>query len=212
MINRVRACFCLPNIIDEDHLRILLQNLERFGINRNGTLDYYKNLWSEQKLIWNISDKSWEASILQLTSEKKPYSTFSFNLDASYFIPDGKITYFPDNDPLFINYKNILVYILIQITPLIGEIDFDADLICSELSQEYPYKIASWGNYFSFNMMSNIEFNYIKSLTDICDEIIPIESYGYLTFIHPMDANRAWSNKHEKLEKIIRDNINLLIP
>jgi hypothetical protein len=208
MSNNIRACFCLPEILQETHLRKLLSEIKVLNCIPIGEQIYNEGYWIEQKLNWTFGGESWAASFIQINYRSNSYSTFTFDLDAESFLPKGRIAYHPGIDPKFAQYKNLLIQIIQLIYPRFGEIDYEADLICSELGDQYPYNIASWGNYFPSFWINGLDLEVKNKLFDIVDEIIPIDNLGFITFIHPMEANRAWSNRHKRLEDIIKKHKN----
>jgi hypothetical protein len=207
MSNYIRACFCLPEVLQESHLKELLSQIKVFECVSNDEPTFNEGYWLEQKLLLNTSSGNWEARFLQIYFGVDKYSTLFFDVDENIFLPGRKNAYSPDQDPVYIQYKFILRQIVQSIKPKIGEIDYDADLICALLGNQYPYSIASWGNYFSSEWINLLSPESRNRLFDNVDEVIPIENIGFITFIHPMEANRAWSIRHKMLEEIIRENM-----
>jgi hypothetical protein len=207
MSNYIRACFCLPEPLQESQLKELLNQIKAFECVPTDEPYFNEGYWIDQKLLWNTSNGSWKAGFIQVYFGINQYSTFFFDVDEKLFLPGRKIAYSPGQDPIFIQYKNILSQIIRSINPKIGEIDYDADLICALLGNQYPYSIASWGNYFSSKWLNLLSLEIRNNLFDIVDEAIPVDDMGFITFIHPMEFNRAWSNRHKKLEEIIRGNM-----
>jgi hypothetical protein len=208
MCNYIRACFCLPKLLQESQLQELLMLIKVFECVSIDKPTINEDYWVEQKLMLNTSVGRWNARFLQVYFGINKFSTFFFDVDENIFLPGRQIAYSPNQDAIFVQYKHILGQIIRGINPIIGEIDYDADLICALLGNKYPYSIASWGNYFSSKWLILLSPESIGELLDIVDEVIPIDDMGVLTFIHPMQANRAWSNRHKKVEEIIRENMN----
>jgi hypothetical protein len=90
------------------------------------------------------------------------------------------------------------------VDPEIGIIDYEAELLCSEL---HTTPLADWGNYFPKRFLKLLSSKERKLLPQVVDEFLQIDNLGVLTFIHPLMANQAWSDRHAKLDKLISPHL-----
>lgn len=201
MVNFIRACFCLNQNLDFIVLNKLLEVLAQHDCHAIGSTETNFGVWVEQKMEWTIRNKPQKARLFQLSQNHGGYSLVSFDIDEFLLLPESKISYRPDSDPLFAAYKTIIVDLIKQLKPRIGLIDYEADLLCTEIPS---ITLASWGNFFPYDFLKLWSLDERNMLTQLVDELIPIDEFGLLTFIHPLLANQAWSERHEQLERIIR--------
>lgn len=205
-INSITACFCLQNPFQEDQLSDLLKKTAKFGVQNEGTLQKNEGVWFEQELSYIFNEKHWKSRFRQIYLHgQQHYSTFSLDLDSNFFLPENALSYVPDKDEKFLYYIKLVSEIIIGIKPLIGEIDFEADLICSDLAAGFHDPIASWGNFFSIDWINSLHSEIRNEIMSTVDDLYEIKDIGILTFIHPLTANRQWNSRHEKLNRIIRN-------
>jgi len=202
--NSVTACFSLQDHLGENELQGMLDRIEIFGCKPVGKPICNEEIWVEQELEWSLSGIKYAARFRQAYFRNADCSIFTFALDSAIFLPRDKIVYSPIGDPKFLIFKDILSQLIIDLKPTIGVIDYEADLICSELKTEFKGTIASWGNYFPIKWIDSLTNDVKQNLLSAVDETLAIPNIGLLTFIHPLKANQAWGCKHERLEDIIR--------
>jgi len=198
--NSVTACFSLAEPSTEFQLQRILERIKLLGCVPIDKTVYNEGMWIEQKLYWGLLDIKWAARLRQIYFRNKNCITFSFDVDSNVFLPGANILYSPSGDPKFLHYKNLLSALIMELKPNIGEIDYDADLICSESIT------ACWGNYFPFKWINGLDDEVKGSLLRVVDEAFEIDGIGTLTFIHPLKFNQAWSSRHEQLDEIIKSH------
>jgi hypothetical protein len=200
MPNYIRACFCVKEAVSDTKLQDLLRvlsNHQCYPINTPQSLAESGVV----NLTWRISNKILETRILHIWHKTTSQGMCSFDIEDSSFLQGGSINYNPGKDELFTVYKILLIDIIRQIDPVIGVIDYEADLLCSESDNS---ALASWGNYFSAGWLNQWDSEAKKRLLQITDEFISIDTIGSLTFIHPLAANQAWTRRHKELEELIK--------
>lgn len=201
MANYIRACFCIDQYLDLSGLHKLLELLSHYDCYPIGSPRMNIDRWMDQKLEWNIQNEPQKARLFQLSSANDGLSLISFDIDEFLLLPERKISYEANQDPLFAVYKLIIIDLIKHLMPNIGMIDYDADLLCNEIS---TMSLAAWGNFFSYDYLNSWKPEERTLLTQLVDEFISIDEFGILTFIHPLMANQAWSERHEHLERLIR--------
>lgn len=206
MPNFIRACFCINRLLDHQDLEILLEIMSKRECYALGEPQLLRCSWINQKLEWKKKDTFIEARLFQFSIPEMENPLFSFDVDEISFLPAGDISYEPHQDPLYIEYKILLINLIEQIKPIIGVIDYEADPLCGEISKSREI-IAAWGNFFPFTTLVNWSLEDDNLLREIVDELIPIHDLGYLTFIHPLMVNQAWSNRHKQLEILIKSHL-----
>lgn len=203
-LNSVIACFSLPEPLDEFQLQRMLEQIKLLGFKPIGRSTYNEGIWTEQRLLWSLLGTNWAARFRQVNFQSEDCTTFALDLDSNIFLPGSQIFYSPNGDPKFLHYRNLLAQLLTYLNPIIGKIDYDADLICSESKTGVKSTIASWGNFFPLKWLNSLDDEVRTNLVNVVDEYLEVNCLGILTFIHPLKSNQAWSSKHERLDKIIR--------
>jgi hypothetical protein len=206
--NNIRACFCIPEPLNEAQLGNLLNYLSAHNCEISDRPYFNEGNWIAQELHWNILGKTWDASLGQIVFGDNEFSTLSFNVDGDFFLPGAKTSYSPMGDPKFALYKDLLIQIIKLTNPFIGEFDYEADLIYAQLVNNPSTTIASWGNFIPSSWTEKLNSKTQSLLLDTVDEAIFVEDRGLITFIHPMAANRAWGHRHEILDKILKGVFN----
>lgn len=202
--NSITACFSLPEPLTKFQLQRMLERFKLLGCVPVGQPIYNEEIWTKQELYWGLFDVKWTARFRQVHFRNASCTTFAFDLDSNFFLPGANTLYSPNGDPKFLHYKNILSQLIMELKPSIGEIDYEADLICSELTTRFQNTIACWGNYFPSKWLNSLDDEVKGNLSRVVDETHEINGIGTLTFIHPLKANQAWSPRHEQLDRIIR--------
>jgi hypothetical protein len=202
--NSVTACFSLPEPLNEIELQGMLERIKLLGCQPVGKPINNEDIWIAQESYWCLFDIKYAARFRQVHFRNAGCTTFAFDLVSNYFLPVDKTLYSPNGDPKFFYYKELLVQLLSDLNPKIGVIDFDADLICSELKTGFQGTIASWGNYFPLQWINSLPDEVKRNLLSVVDESLEVNGMGLLTFIHPLKANQGWGSKHEQLDEIIK--------
>jgi hypothetical protein len=196
--NYIRACFCINSYKEIQHLHNLLEILEKFDCLPIGPPIMDSGIWMEQNLVWNSGKRRENARLLQIIFPNNK-TTLSLDIEEETFLGRG-IKFCPENnDPVFHKYKNMIVGFVKELKPKIGQIDFEADLICDDF---YANTIASWGNFLPTELVEYMNKRKIE-VDHLFDEVIDIDDLGLLTFIHPLMFNSKWSLRHEQLEDVI---------
>lgn len=183
MMNYVRACFCIDDVLDFKDLGklgMILRNHKCYLVNPPIITS---GKWIQQSMAWKILNREWSVRLFQISLKPGTQAMVSFDVDNLAFLPEQKISYFPDDDPLFGAYKDLIRDFIMEIKPFIGVIDYDADLLCGELSRN---SFTSWGNYLSNKLLDDWDTDEVKLIPRLVDEYIPIEKMGILTFNHPL--------------------------
>jgi len=200
----IRACFCVDRFLDQNVRTDLIEILSPHRCNVLGLPLINLGKWIDQKMIWNTENDLYAARLFQLYSTHSKSTMFSFDVDSLLFLPENKIIYSPGNELDFQNYKLLLSDIINYLLPAIGVVDYDADLLCGDLQLE---SLIGWGNYFSNDLISTMSVEEINILHVNVEELNQIDSHGILTFLHPLMANRAWTNRHKILESLMKSHI-----
>lgn len=202
--NSITACFFLPEPLTKYQLQTMLERIKLLGCVPIGQPIYNEENWTEQELYWGLFDVKWAARFRQVYFRNASCTTFAFDLDSNFFLPGANTLYSPNGDPKFLHYKNLLSQLIMGLKPSIGEIDYEADLICSELTPRFQDAIACWGNYFPSMWINTLDKEVKGHLLRVVDETHEVDGIGMLTFIHPLKANQAWGSQHEQLDGIIK--------
>jgi len=194
MANYIRAGFCLDNPLDLTDLWKLREILDGHACNSIGDPNMDQGKWYSQRFTWEILNKSWEARLFQISHGITHPSMISFDVDDLLFMPNSKISYQPNSDPLFDAYKEIIINIIQFIRPFIGIIDFDADILCGEFRSN---SFAAWGNFLSNRFLdtwNSEDINWIEKNLEI---IFSIKGIGKLIFNHPLGYVNGDRSDHQ---------------
>lgn len=151
-----------------------------------------------------IDDKLYEARLLQSWNFGERMS-LSFDIADIVFLPGRSVEFIPNGNVSFDWFKQIIIQFINYIKPIIGVIDYEADLLCAS-SEKYS-SLASWGNYFSQSVLEQWTQNDVKTLLQVVSESTEINNLGVLTFIHPLAANQAWTGRHQEVQTLLERNL-----
>ena len=183
MNNYIRACFCIERKIPISQLKIIIDLLgNQYCSDFSLPILDFEN-WVEINFLYGNNAKKHYGRLLQVVN---PYNTnvmVSFDIDDSLFHIDQSINYFPGGDREYEEYKNILILLIKQLDPIIGIIDWEADLLCPANQNNM---IECWGNYLSNRFLKFWKLNEKASINNYVDEMIPISDLGILVFNHPL--------------------------
>lgn len=154
--NSVTACFGVQEHLKENELRGMLDRIKVFGCNPVGKPICNEGIWVEQELEWSLFGIKYAGGFRQAYLRNVDCTIFTFALESAIFLPGDKIVYSPIGDPKFLLFKDILSQLITGLNPTIGVIDYEADLICSELKTGFKGTIASWGNYFPLKWINRV--------------------------------------------------------
>lgn len=163
--------------------------------------------WFAQPLAWRIQDASWECRLLQFTPDAGGASILSFDITEALPFPPASgsaLSYRPGGEDWFGAYQQILVDLIRQTKPGPGMLDYDADLLCNSADTR---SFVSWGNYFPASLLDRLSSAERTLFFRLVDSALPVGDLGVLTFIHPLMANQAWSDRHAKLERLVRPHL-----
>jgi hypothetical protein len=160
--------------------------------------------WIEQKILWNPVDRSWDARLSQISFARASASMVSLDVDEGLFLNGLKVSYYPNDDPLYVAYKSLLEVFIKQVKPFIGVIDWDADLLCPNLEKN---SFAAWGNYLSYRFLENWSKKEKEFIQEIVDEMSVIDDAGILIFNHPLGYSEA-DESPNKIWTLISAHIN----
>lgn len=126
-----------------------------------------------------------------------------FGIEASIFLSAGvAIAHIADTDLLFEKYHYIITQFIKVLSPSLGLIDYDADLLCFQ-SHDVNFSVG-WGSYISFDMLNSEIEDFINRLEHIADVLLSIDRMGVLFFINPLAANQARTERHILADALIR--------
>lgn len=202
--NNISACFSLRSPRDLGQLQRIVDLLIQLNCNPAGEISVYSDSYIEQELCWSLLDSNWTARLRQTSNTHNECTIFSFDVDTHIFLPGDQTHFSPNNDQRFINYQNLLAQLINEINPLIGEIDYEADLLCTDINNNFPRTIASWGNYLPYAWFNQLNDRIQSQVFNVVDEVVEVNPSGLLTFIHPLQSNRGWGPKHQKLDDLIK--------
>jgi hypothetical protein len=183
MENYIRACFCVKHFLDLSDLEQLQETLRAHACISSTAPTMNLGIWIEQGFTWYSMSQTWKIRIFQLSLPENRSVMVSLDVEDSIFLKGSEICYSPNKDPLFIAYTCLLKDFIKQIDPIIGVIDWDAELMCSTLTLN---SFATWGNYLSYQFLSYWSENDRGMIVNIVDELIEIERTGVLIFNHPL--------------------------
>jgi hypothetical protein len=155
-------------------------------------------------LAWRIDGKLYSTGISQSSHHKNEPIHLEFGVEEGVFLPGRSTEFTPNQNPIFERFKQLLVEIIKHTKPTIGVINYEADLLCT--TPTIYDSFAGWGNYFSQSILSQWSLNDLKLMLQLADEHIQIDSFGILMFIHPLAANQAWSERHQKVLELLQRN------
>jgi hypothetical protein len=203
MANFIRAVFCIQHLLDFQGLQQFLETLAPYGCDPVGAPTSDGD-WVEQKLAWRVQDAFWTCRLLQFSFGSGSGAVLSFDIDESLpFQMPGALSVRPGGEPWFEAYQQMLVRLIRQIEPTLGMLDYEADLLCG---QAHAQPFASWGNYFPAWLLNRLSTAERSQLFRLVDEALPVDDLGVLTFIHPLMVNQAWSDRHVRLDRLVRSH------
>lgn len=204
-MNYIRACFCIDQYLGLAALESLCGFLERHKcrtVNPPKLLDSVH--WYEQSLVWEMPDVNVMARLIQIPHDFAP-SMISLDVDASFWLPGGRISYDPARDAYFKTYTRLLLDLINYVKPYIGLVDYDADLLCTDLPSN---SFRAWGNYLSSQFLSSWTPQEIKEIERLVDEYHPADQHGILTYIHPLGYSEP-TDHQIKFWEMIKSHIPL---
>lgn len=155
-------------------------------------------------LSWRVEGRQVQAGLEAWHGLSDSRGRISFNVGEAAFL-EGAIEFAPGaKDHVFSAFKQIVVELVAHIRPLIGAIDYEADLLCETLSQ--TRSLVSWGNFFSRAWLEWWSAEDVQTLCHAVDEWLEVDDLGVLTFIHPLAANQAWTARHQQVDALLRRN------
>jgi hypothetical protein len=90
----------------------------------------------------------------------------------------------PRTDQVFEDYKRVVAEFIAHTRPLVGVIDYEADLMCDSWRSSLT-SVVGWGSYYSKALFRKPWEEVSKAVHQIVDDYIPIDDIGMLVFIHP---------------------------
>ncbi len=209
MSNFIRGVFCLaPYPFEFKKVSDLFTTLRKSGIRlypqntdtvtgsaailKQITDGFAREGYLKIDLQWELRETIYKAHF-EFTG-KHDFRKFVFCVDEQAFLPGNNISYVPADDPIFESYKRAIVIIIKSLRPNLGVIDYENDFLCGPDSP-----MSSWGNYIPFS----IQGSTIDRIKSIVSDYTVIDDAGILTFIHPLQANQAWTEQHKELQSIL---------
>jgi hypothetical protein len=153
---------------------------------------------------WEFPEAVFEAKLWRFLDENRERMTFA--IQDTFFLPGKTITREPlsRKDEHFALFLRTIEFVIKRLQPTIGAIDEMADLLYEPL--KIDKRLASWGNYFSRDLLAQWSSGDCEKIRQLVDEFIEIENCGILIFIHPLAFNQAYTARHEEMETLIRKN------
>ncbi len=157
---------------------------------------------------FEYSQKTYELRLEYKSQYKGKLSQVSVNLDWDFFLPGREIGFSPKkNRNKFSKYKEILTFAIRKYQPLLGVIDFDADVF--EAIQEK--NLTSWGVYLANDLYKLLKGEELQIVKDLSSEINQIEEYGYIIWFNSFGYTLTEDpNKNLKAFSVINKLFNSL--
>jgi hypothetical protein len=146
MPNYIRANFCSQKIIDGQSIEKIIKRLKLLGCIFAKEPFESDGGWYHLEFILSYNNINWDMKIIKWRLENCSQVYYSLDIDDNFFLPPGIICYTPKDDPKFIHYINIINEFIQEIDPVIGIIDYEADLSIWDLEKE---QFISWGLFVS---------------------------------------------------------------
>ena len=125
---------------------------------------------------------------------------FTYSVPDTVFLPG--IQNSPDGTtPCFAEFKHIIVKLIEFLKPTAAVIDYEADLLCEELSDAASR--VGWGSFVPISIFNDLSDWDQQTLLNLADDCTNVGDRGYLLFINPLTANEARTAKHDELEQLI---------
>ncbi len=157
------------------------------------------------ELAWRMGERLYNARLLQISHDDQTTQRITFEISEHVFLPPGRRAYTPEHDPTFEQFRLIMVELIKHIRPTIGNIDYEADMLCDPPRE--TGSVASWGNYFSQCLLDQWSHNDVESLLQTVSDYTRIEDNGILTFLQPLtDPHEAWTARHQAVAAILERN------
>jgi hypothetical protein len=224
MPNFVRACFCFDQPLKEEQFSSLLVDWTalscRYKSSKNEGIvkdenkkaeirllaqQFIRPLYSSIELNWTVLNQAFRAEFSQIWHSDRNVRRIIFSVEEKAFFHTDALEVYPEENGIFSFYKELIIQFLQHLKPVIGMLDFEADLDCDRLIEKQSF--ASWGNYFSTHVIQYWDAKNREFLPKIVDSFIHLPDLGVLTFIQPLAQNQAWTHRHAKLEELIKKNM-----
>lgn len=156
------------------------------------------------KLGWKTDSNIYETEIIQIWREESVGRSIRLCIEEDAFLPNNLTEFTNLDSNLFRDYKKLVGDFIKHTSPTLGMIDYEADLLCEPINP--MASLVSWGNFYSNEYLAQWTSNNINKIVQIVDESQTINNIGLLTFIHPLQANQAWTTRHEQVYKILQNH------
>lgn len=196
MSNYIRACFCTNSDVNEKIFSSITNSFLTMDCVMAGDLNITENCF-RQELNLAFETEEFNSRLLSIGDRKKN-NFVSFDIDSNIFLLD-KIAYFPNNEVKFHKYKLLLLKIVEILTPSFGIIDYEADLICSEVQNSIKF---NWGYFISYKSFNFVDELDIKEVFSLLDEYNIIKNIGILAFKHPLGVSEITNDERKFIWKI----------
>jgi hypothetical protein len=157
------------------------------------------------ELGWLINSQKYSARLMQNWYDPNAPRKLFFDVEQTLFLPGSQIEFLPQGEIEFERLRQAVGCCVKYIDPAVGKIDYEVDPDCGS-SQEFILH-ARWGNYYSERILAQWNPNTLEALEEIVNEYYEFDKRGILTFIHPLTANQAWTSRHEKVNKLLHNNL-----
>lgn len=166
-------------------------------------------MYAEAEFEWHTNQLAYSTRLLQIWHPPEPADlNFAVSDDAFFGKTGRSLIEFEPNDAdrlaRFASYKDLIIGLIRYLKPSAGLIDYEMDVVCYNI--ESGKFAASWGNYLTLSALDRWHPNDVDMLTQQVHDATWIDGLGLLTFIHPLAANQAWTERHIQVQQLFERN------
>lgn len=194
MNNYIRACFCTSISVNVASLEKINKRLESHGCIFSQKIDGENNDWHENKFSWTFNNRNWEMRLTKFRFVDSIFTMVSFDVEENFFFQKDIFTYTPNNSQAFDKYIQLVNEIIIEIQPLIGIIDYEADLLCGSLLEQ---SFIAWGLFVSRTFIEFMDDSQVSKLFVLANDRKQTKNNGYIFFNHPLGLDDNTINLSE---------------
>ena len=155
--------------------------------------------------LWHVGERTHGARFLQTIWPGRRFRSLSLDVDEFAFFPNpGDIRFDSVESKAFQSFKLALTEVVKHLDPIVGIVDFEADLLCEAPKLNLP--LVSWGNYLPWSILNRWRPGDVANLLETVDLAIEIDDVGLLFYIFPLAANQAWTGRHIQIQELYDNN------